>query len=895
MKPSGVCLGLRPWHFDGADDFMSLKWGHSLWEEDQPTTEWQAMWDAVTLSFEVGNTSTKLSPGSAPVRSRKSTHRSVSFDEVLQIRICHEDDPPFSAHGCQYALQPASNWDPHAQPTMKMESPFWVFQTTHDNLKRWCGKPWRLEIGSQPVMTRDDDVLREYLQPWGSTPQPPNLHPFHRQIPDRDQAPWIRDLWRTLILAGDIIDEDQTRELVLQTWYLDYGRLRRNERPRMIALYEDYWTWTFHLWQLWRDHLRGNEDIDYLLVAPDPPRSTLQRFHAHLILRQGAEHESAALLTATCQGIDFDAQAQFAAVVPLEVRWMDVVSFFEMQTNCQQRLCTIRIGHTPQDEDQPPLRVSDGTSILLTIWTPSRSSHAPEDDDHRILLYPPEHGPLPGQDPTIAGIVPPDNDPAWDDPFQEDFIEDDIDRLARDSALASGMDEDVTSLMSAPMYYQEPPDALTDQPDIARNVDSPDDIPQLPEHTSPEEDAITDDVAEVNPEPSSPHQNRYAAVVYTLQASPIRTRLAFGDRNRFYDQIARLLFVAPDRLIYLHSVPHPPEDLTVSYTTPMIAQLAGEQDDGAANRYLLVDVEFYARMPTLLPEVVRTAKLIPAQVTRSQLLQMLGVAAFCNRAVRLQSGCLMWLNHHIVNQQYDGPIFLSNGDYLRVALPPDQQLPDAFTTREAAEVCYHQNEMFASLGEAGRDMMAPLGNEIPLDIPIYYIMPSLYAESDEVSTLQQPLDISAPVLRDITNVGLVDPKNFLTQPGLIKTVEVSNSVGPSELCPGLPLETTRAADVRTHASHGTPPGTSRDIGSIVPLHPPFLVTWDMPLWAQQVQFQLQDFDRLRAEPEEEPYDLVAATWLLNHAAIRFNPNERHVRLSRDPARGVSPIMAVSSR
>ena len=847
-------------------DFWCMKWKHSVWDDLEATTEWQARWDAAALSFEVGTISFPLRSCPPPC-PRKSANLSVSFDEFVQIRICYEDDSPFSHDGAGLDYTTVSLRNSSEQPTPEAELPSWAFDITHDQLQVWRGKPWRIAIGSNPRMARDDDVFREYLQPDDSLNHYQALRRLHPDAPGPEQARWLLDLWRIYMFEGEIIDEENTRELVLQTWFLDHERLRRNERPRMIALYDDYFAWPHLLRQLWQDQIRGHLALDVLIVVPDPPRSTLQRFNAHVILRQGLTDESATLLTAHCQGRTFDAQVQFASVAPQLANWNDIIGLFEMDEHCQQRLCNLRLGNTPQEEEAPPARIHDGMSILLTILSPHEQ--VLREGEHRpsVLMYPPEHGPRPGEDPIIAGVAPPDPDDPWIIDGYGDFIEEDIDRIAQahdPHDRIDLIDDDLASLMSAPPVSLDNAQSIADMPEMAHHTDSP-----LEHHADPDE--VLDDLSEADQShepggdevhsPHNPNENRYAAVIFPLQSAPIRTRIAFGDRNRFYDQVARLLFVTSDRLLYLHSVPHPPEDLIASFTTPMLAQLVGEQDEGEPTRYILVDVEFYPHMPSLIPEVVRTPKLIPTQVTRKQLLQMLGVEAFCRRAKRLRSGCLMWLNHHIVNTQYEGPIFLSSGDYLRVALPPDQEIAEAYTTREIAEICYHRNEIFATLGEAGRGMMPPLGNEIPFDIPMYYVMPSVYAEDDDdVSMIQQTAPSVALPLQDITN----RVANSWMADELQKLKHPMGAV-PFEQAAQEPSGEARSS---FHCMSGS--------------HPPFLVNWDLPLWVQQVQFQLHDFDRLRVEPEEEPADLVAATWMLNHAAIRFNPNERHVRLARDP-------------
>ena len=204
-------------------------------------------------------------------------------------------------------------------------------------------------------------------------------------------------------------------------------------------------------------------------------------------------------------------------------------------------------------------------SILLHILAPDRPDLA-EGDHHSVLVYPPDHGPTPGEDPNVLTVFGALDD--WNGP------------LTDETSLVSMAGGD------APVHLP-----LTEMPQVARALDDPGE--DAPGQDVPDADGPIDPEPESpGGDPMSPSPNRYAAVAYTLHAPPVYTRVAFGDRNAFYDHFAVLLHVHPDRLLYLHSIPHPPEDLVAAHTTPMLAQLACEQDEGSPMRYVLLDTEF---------------------------------------------------------------------------------------------------------------------------------------------------------------------------------------------------------------------------------------------------------------------------------------------------------------
>ena len=335
---------------------------------------------------------------------------------------------------------------------------------------------------------------------------------------------------------------------------------------------------------------------------------------------------------------------------------------------------------------------------------------------------------------------------------------------------SNDIENDHTSLMAA---HQHPEAAealpLLHLPGVAHNIDSPvEDMEVDPEQVAidnfvqPLQDSDIDfDIEDPTPpRPRTPELIKYASVIFSINAPPTFARLPYGNRNRFYEAAAAAMQIPESQLVLLHSMPHPPEDLETSQTTPMIAQVVHELAPGAIHRYVLLDVEFHAAMPTLSPEVQRSTKLLPKHLTRSQILRINAVHQYCERAKRSQTGCLVWHNGQLVHTDFAGHITLFHGDYLKIALPPDDRTAEDFTTRELAAICWRGEEMYTDFGEAGRPFLPDHLPEVPPDISTVYVLPDLIYEDDSAllqTAKSAPTDprgkeVSRNPLLDVTNL-----------------------------------------------------------------------------------------------------------------------------------------------
>eukprot|EP00435_Cladocopium_sp_Y103_P014972 s2370_g3.t1 len=217
---------------------------------------------------------------------------------------------------------------------------------------------------------------------------------------------------------------------------------------------------------------------------------------------------------------------------------------------------------------------------------------------------------------------------------------------------------------------------LLDDPQIA--VPSDDDAPQ--EHH---------DQAEVSDE-SSPTATTYDSDdpshffhIFCIQAAMTSARIATHNWAVMQSNIRYVLHFERHQIQQLHIVPlrHLPGDLRSSNTQVALVQQQGELPPGSILKMLLVDIVFHGHQQTDT-NTHRSAKYLPMQITRSTLLQTLGVEPYCNLP-GVRRRCLVRLNHRRIPLQSLALVTLEHADYIRIDLPPcrDAQLHTRFVAR----------------------------------------------------------------------------------------------------------------------------------------------------------------------------------------------------------------------
>ena len=540
-------------------------------------------------------------------------------------------------------------------------------------------------------------------------------------------------------------------------------------------------------------------------------QSSLQRIQGNLLFVQGDWQLPPVLITAICQGQTMDALIQVALFAPHNVNVDDLTELAEMTAQCSARQCTWWINRhrllQQQRED-----VQRGAGIELIVH--DGQERAQEQARVPLIQWPHPQSIPTGSDPDIIYIDSEDDQTftptntngnnahstlqqAWV-PYSSSHDEgtfsptntsidlgEEVTRPPNGSALSSldeemlliqllpertvpdheDIDEEVC-LMAINMARQaeDQQGPLLEDAQIARNIDSPtDEISDMEQEYDDQDEPFEEDDPHEPALRNEPEPPYYASIVYMINSPPIRAHLPYGNRNRFYVEAAEALRVPLGQLVYLYAIPHPPEDIAQAKTTAMIAQLTGEVPPGSIHRYVLIDVEFHAELPSFMPEVDRSTRLIPKQLTRFQILRIMGVASYCIRARHEPQQCLLWINHRLISEDDRALQEFRHGDYIKIALPPDSKTAEHYTTREMAQICWTGKDVLAEFGPEARQYMPVNLPEVPPEASTIYALPPAIIQiedEDELSMLQRTdgqLDSASDstngkVLKDITNV-----------------------------------------------------------------------------------------------------------------------------------------------
>ena len=144
-----------------------------------------------------------------------------------------------------------------------------------------------------------------------------------------------------------------------------------------------------------------------------------------------------------------------------------------------------------------------------------------------------------------------------------------------------------------------------------------------------------------------------------------------------HNSIAAAVHVDVVDLLNFHHVEVQPQDLRRANVEAVIAHRIGDVQPGDTRPLVLLDVEFHSNHLQHQPETVRKAYKAPAMTSRQRLLELLGLQAFCRRS---RNRCLLWVNDALIPLQTKC-IYLYDGDYVRVAVPPGGPRIDHIATR----------------------------------------------------------------------------------------------------------------------------------------------------------------------------------------------------------------------
>ena len=317
---------------------------------------------------------------------------------------------------------------------------------------------------------------------------------------------------------------------------------------------------------------------------------------------------------------------------------------------------------------------------------------------------------------------------------------------------------------SLEVYQTEAIDDTTEEPGIRTRThldeDDGDEITLMARQLGPPAQqpaqpplASDDDGSGADDDPNLPVDAvRNSALLFKLEFPGRAVRLRWDDYEIHHRHAAHYLHLNRHELVALHQVAHPPADIA-DVQTALLAQQRNEIPPGSTAKYILLDIEFHEHPPEFEPDTDRSARLIVSEVTRHNLLSMLGLIPYCKH---LEDTCLVWKNHEYIRSDTDAVLRLQHGDFLRIAVPPHPRCTE-IRTRRAALIHHH------GLGESDypriiqhppedmdiEQMPNPTGHigHLPFDDAAILIQIKAYTPPGKYGSHQNPL-VSGPAYRN---------------------------------------------------------------------------------------------------------------------------------------------------
>ena len=277
-------------------------------------------------------------------------------------------------------------------------------------------------------------------------------------------------------------------------------------------------------------------------------------------------------------------------------------------------------------------------------------------------------------------------------------------------------EEDLTVLMSHQPPRTEEPIAIMQSPDIAMQH-TPD--PMEVEQDDHEEDDIPDE-----PESSidSDGERHWQAVeLHAIGQRYQRERVRWDDYEVLVRHCCHIYGWPRRRLSCIHEVAYTPVDLRNSDTVPLLLQQYDDILPGSIHQLVLLDVEYYALHPSTTVKTIRSAWLLPKQLHRSGLVFAVGLHNYCefaaNRRPSVAVACIVWKNGELWPSQHQGVVAIKHGDYIKVAVPPIEEL-SVVPTEYAARCLRLDRSMTAAQIQSHYELHLDTDDELPFVPPL---------------------------------------------------------------------------------------------------------------------------------------------------------------------------------
>ena len=604
---------------------MLLKWSHSILNEPDFLSEWQAQDNAFHLAWQFGycarmmtsmqelnevssfaQPDSLLSPkvhsdpnGPCMPQPLAQEHAPVPVTSPLVLSLSavgpQEDRPR-----CQFCpldtsvLQPdfnvsvdgkLSHCSAHAQPECKVLQP--VITTRRD---------FESPLEQFPNHASDEEDEHD----------PP--HDLHNEGPA--EALFLRDMINGFRDVGVEVHVDEFTAPI-RSWFLDHATIRQWFAPRTFQLHGPPQSWESQIVAVWRDQLDHNEWFDVTIVRPPPPRpSGARAIVIDMVISQSIHlPRHAGLVTVLPAGQMQFTMYSVAVSFNYQISGDNILQMSDAKPLCRRRLCTIT--HRWQEippNDRLTYEMGPGDAFQVLF-------HANQGAD--ISRKKPRHH-------YHAASQASSSASSTDVPMHP---------ASHEHRNGSSTCSDSGVIFPVPQ-----------QADCECNFTHDEDL----------------------------HGQQTILHVFQLDG-PTHVITLHGQHGIHPSHaVAQAIGVPLTQLEILHQVPIRPTDIPRGQTA-VIAHWSGDIDYNQNQRLILIDI-IYHNHPTTWghmtqPTKVRLVQAAPDMILRDSLLQIAAVLYYCQF---LTNDCVLQLDGHLWPASDQAPRAVYHGSYAIVDVPPPQ-------------------------------------------------------------------------------------------------------------------------------------------------------------------------------------------------------------------------------
>ena len=618
---------------------LVMKWNHGVCLTEDFISEWQACEKGQALAWEFGYTRGTADCQSEGLTGRTQRtieakqHKQVTFDSKIRVHYTIED----------------GDFD---------------HDFTHESLRAWARKPWKLDLDhvDHPVARItyrliDEPTPTSTLRA-NSAERTQLLDGVRIERPDLLGHPgWIQDGWTMFEQRARVLRRGEGPSAYARTWFLHHDRVRRWHTWREFRLDEWPQEWRHRLQELWRDQLRGDNQLHVGWVQP--PVRPIPGWENHIgdiIVFQHGVEPRAAILCLTMIDLQFERRLQLQALsVPRRHGRHDLLRLCNVMIISWRNPCHIRRGE--RELRDGIVDHVDLSGIVINI----DSSEEPRDQLQLLQIKQ-------TLSPTTSGVT-------LDGPLSEmavlntkvnnfenrmtvDPLNDRVPKTAGDENSRPNVNDwkGLSEARQARVLTAGVHPANDDhegQDEIIHDEEDPDDeepeyIP--PERTPPNDGSVDDQLQSV--------------VLYQIGRAERHAYVRWHSHPALLRSVAEFLEIPIHDIYELHDLQFQPVGL-LEDVYPIIVHKFDDLPTGSTDQMAVIDVVVHDR---IFPSVTdrRTLRL-PQQVRRAEILVIAQVDLYCDA---MNQRCIVMINGNNWPLQDVGFRQLSHGVYIQIHIPP---------------------------------------------------------------------------------------------------------------------------------------------------------------------------------------------------------------------------------